>query len=182
MSSSSGGFHIYLSHFSSRSGLWVYAVPSFITLGHGLASRKRVISIRLFFFERGYHTFLAGHRKDPEKTIRKGPELPLFLASSSLWPLTGSYWSPPLFCLLLPPSNSVVGNHIVPLYPEEQQYSRDAWGYTALGDAWVFSSLVLYHGYIQSTARGNLPILERHWVISRGRNTYGFGSLRRRRT
>jgi hypothetical protein len=53
--------------------------------GHGLASRKRVISIRLFFFSNGdIITFLAGHRKDPEKTIRKGQELPLFLASSSL--------------------------------------------------------------------------------------------------
>ena len=145
-----------------------------------MASRKRVISIRLFFFERGYHTFLAGHRKDPEKTIRKGPELPLFLASSSLWPLTGSYWSPPLFCLLLPPSNSVVGNHIVPLYPEEQQYSRDAGG---IHCTWGRLSLVLYHGYIQSTARGICQFGTALGYLSRQEYLWiWFRTLRQRRT
>jgi hypothetical protein len=136
---------------------------------------------------RRFAPYLSRGGLDPEKTmiIRKGPELPHFLASSrhskslrlliGLRFYTASYYRLPILWSL--------GNH-----PEEQQYSRDAWGYSALRDTWVlvlFSSLVLTlrPGYIQSTARGNSPIWNGFGLsLDAGYNTYGFGSLRRRRT
>ena len=71
----------------------------------------------------------------------------------------------------------MVGNHI-----EEQQYSREPGDILHLGTS-KFSSLVLtlrLWVYTEHGAR-EFANLERHWV-TRGRNNYGFGSLRRRRT
>jgi len=101
--------------------------------GHGLASRKRVISIT-FFFERGYHAFLAGGLGDPEKTIRNYPTSWRHRVIPSLYDFLL------VFIPILPLITALqfCGHwETTALYPEEQQYSRDAWEYTALRDTWV---------------------------------------------
>lgn len=106
-----------------EAAFWAYAVRSyFITLGPWAGKRVYLRDFLTSFFQRGYLTFLAGHRKDPEKTIRKGPELPLFLASFRVFT---TYWSSLLYSYYRLPI-LWWGNRIVPLYPEEQQYSEDA--------------------------------------------------------
>ena len=149
--------HLGLS-FSSRRGLFGFTQYPLLLLlwGHGLARRKPQKG-HLYhlsdssFFERGYHTFLAGGLGDPEKTIRKGPELPHFLASSrhskslrlliGLRFYTASYYRLPILWSLGKPL----------LYTQKNS--------STLGTP-DFSSLVLTFrpGYIQSTARGNSPI------------------------
>jgi len=124
-----GGFHIYLPHSFQEAAFWVYAIPSFITLGPWVGKPQRVISIT-FFFERGYHAFLAGGLGDPEKTIRYYPLLGVIASSKSLRLLIGLHSYTALITAL-----QFCGHwETTALYPEEQQYSRDAWEYTALRD------------------------------------------------
>jgi len=80
-------------------------------------------SLSPFFFERGYHAFLAGGLGDPEKTIRNYPTSWRHRVIPSLYDFLL------VFIPILPLITALqfCGHwETTALYPEEQQYSRDA--------------------------------------------------------
>jgi len=100
-----GGFHIYLPHSFQEAAFWVYAIPSFITLGPWVGKPQKGHLYHLFFSNEDIMPFSRGVW---ETLKRPSGITPLLGVIASFQVFTTSYWSSFLYCLLLPPYNSVV--------------------------------------------------------------------------